>query len=57
MGEEAAPTIQNPGDAEWRAPLMRGRVDEMKPGNFKSVNHKIPLSHIHDKPPVSRGAR
>src|ERR1019366_7327490 len=31
-----------------------GLVDEMKPGDFKPVSHKIPLSHIHDKPRVSR---
>ena len=33
----------------------RGLVDEMKPGDFKLVSHKIPWSHIHDKPPVSKG--
>ncbi len=27
----------------------------MKPGDFKPVSHKIPWSHIHDKPPVSKG--
>ena len=31
-----------------------GLVDEMKPGAFKPVSHKIPWSHIHDKPRVSR---
>ena len=31
-----------------------GLVDEMKPDDFKPVSHKIPLSHIHDKPRVSR---
>ncbi len=32
-------------------------VGEMKPGGFKLVGNKIPLSRIHDKLRVSRGAR
>ena len=33
----------------------RGLVDEMKPGEFRPMSHKIPWSHIHDKPRVSKG--
>ena len=33
----------------------RGLVDEMKPGEFRPMSHKIPWLHIHDKPRVSKG--